>query len=43
MTISSLSPDDAAALSVRTLGMDPELVGLSTPEGLAAWDCCTDR
>lgn len=36
MTISSLSPDDAAALSVRTLGMDPELVGLSTLEGLAA-------
>ena len=27
MTISSLSPDEAAALSVRTLGMDPELVG----------------
>lgn len=36
MTLSSLTPDDAAALSVRTLGMDPELVGLDSPEGLAA-------
>lgn len=36
MTLSSLTPDDAAALSVRTLGMDPEMVGLSSPEGLAA-------
>ncbi|MFD9826386.1 hypothetical protein ACFWXB_02820 [Tsukamurella tyrosinosolvens] len=36
MTVESLSPDDAAALSVRTLGMNPELVGLSSPEGLAA-------
>lgn len=36
MTISSLTPDDAAALSVRTLGMDPDVVGLSTAEGLAA-------
>jgi hypothetical protein len=36
MTLSSLTPDDASALSVRTLGMDPDLVGLSSPEGLAA-------
>lgn len=36
MTLSSLTPDDAAALSVRTLGMDSDLVGLSSPEGLAA-------
>jgi len=36
MTLSSLTPDDAAALSVRTLGIDPDLVGLNSPEGLAA-------
>ncbi|KAA0959975.1 hypothetical protein FQ142_14020 [Microbacterium sp. ANT_H45B] len=36
MTLASLTPDAAAALSVQTLGMDPELVGLSSPEGLAA-------
>ena len=36
MTLSSLTPDDAAALSVRTLGMDPEVVGIDSPEGLAA-------
>lgn len=36
MTLSSLTTDDAAALAVRTLGMDPDLVGLTYPEGLAA-------
>ena len=36
MTISSLTPDDADALSVRTLGLDPDFVGLSSEEGLAA-------
>ena len=36
MTVTSLSPADASALSVRTLGMDPELVGLTSREGLAA-------
>lgn len=36
MGLSRLTPDDAASLSVRTLGMDPELIGLSSPEGLAA-------
>ncbi|WP_134768430.1 hypothetical protein [Nocardioides sp. 1609] len=36
MTLSSLTPDDASALSVRTLGMDPDFVGLHSPEGLAA-------
>ena len=36
MTVTSLSPADASALSVRTLGLDPELVGLTSREGLAA-------
>lgn len=36
MTVTKLSPADASALSVRTLGLDPELVGLTSREGLAA-------
>lgn len=36
MTVTSLSPADASAVSVRTLGLDPELVGLTSTEGLAA-------
>jgi len=36
MTISSLTPDEAAALSVRTLGMDPDYMGLGSAEGVAA-------
>ena len=36
MSLSRLTPDDAAALSVRTLGMDSDLIGLNSPEGLAA-------
>jgi hypothetical protein len=36
MTLSCLTMDDAAALAVRTLGMDPDIVGLNSPEGLAA-------
>jgi hypothetical protein len=36
MTVTSLSPADASALSVRTLGIDSKLVGLTSREGLAA-------
>lgn len=36
MTVIGLSPEDASALAVRTLGLDPELVGLTSREGLSA-------
>lgn len=36
MTVSKLSAAEASALSIRTLGLDPELVGLTSREGLAA-------
>lgn len=36
MPVSNLTTAEASALSVRTLGLDPELVGLTSREGLAA-------
>ena len=36
MTLSSLSAADASALSVRTLGLDADLIDLASQEGLAA-------
>lgn len=36
MTVSKLNAAEASALSIRTLGLDPELVGLTSREGLAA-------
>lgn len=36
MTLSGLTPDDASALAVQTLGMDPELLDLTSVEALAA-------
>ena len=34
MTLSSLTPQDASAIAVSTLGMDADSIGLTSPEGL---------
>jgi hypothetical protein len=36
MTLSNLTPDEASAVAVRTLGLDPQVLDLTSPEGLAA-------